>query len=116
MLQAFDQPVMETNCVRRNQSTVSTQALTLLNSDFMTEAATSFAERVLRESPDDPVERAVELAFSRKLISTEQTVLREFFKAQTERHAKASGGEARQRAMADLCHLLLSANEFAYID
>src|SRR5207248_373558 len=35
MLQVFDQPVMETNCTRRSRSTVSTQALTLLNSDRM---------------------------------------------------------------------------------
>ncbi len=115
VLQAFDQPVMETNCLRRNQSTVSTQALTLLNSDFMTRTAGEFADRVLRENPDDPVERAVKLAFSRKASTAEQRVLRKFVQAQTERHASAKK-DARRRAMADLCHLLLSVNEFAYID
>src|SRR5262249_7524279 len=43
MLQVFDQPVMETNCTQRAVSTVSSQALTLLNSDFMTRQADAFA-------------------------------------------------------------------------
>ena len=34
LLQVFDQPVIETNCTRRGQSTVAAQALTLLNSEF----------------------------------------------------------------------------------
>jgi hypothetical protein len=31
-------------------------------------------------------------------------------------HAKTQPAEARRRAVADLCHMVLSANEFAYID
>ena len=118
VLQAFDQPVMETNCLKRNQSTVSTQSLTLLNSDFMSQAAESFAARVLRESPETPLERAVELAFSRRMSALEESVLREFFGEQTERHANNEQSEdgARLLAMADLCHLLLGANEFVYVD
>ena len=35
VLQRFDAPVMETNCDRRPASTVATQALMLINSDFI---------------------------------------------------------------------------------
>ena len=40
-----------------------------------------------------------------------------FLDHQTQQHAKTHpAAEARQRAVADLCHMLLSANEFAYVD
>ena len=44
-LQALDQPVMETNCTRRANATVSSQALTALNSDFVVRQAELFAAR-----------------------------------------------------------------------
>ena len=44
-LQAFDQPIMETNCERRDVSTVAPQALMLLNSGFMGDQAQRLADR-----------------------------------------------------------------------
>jgi hypothetical protein len=121
MLNAFDQPVMETNCVVRSQSTVSTQALTLLNSKAMNRAAAAFAARVLSEDNDNPASRAMWVAFGRDASEGESQVLAEFLKTQQERHAAAleqgaAKDEARRRAIADMCHMLLSANEFIYID
>ncbi|MEE2843623.1 MAG: PSD1 and planctomycete cytochrome C domain-containing protein [Planctomycetota bacterium] len=55
ILQLFDQPDIETNCTRRDQSTVPLQALSLLNSDLVVNAAEAFADRVLLESPQDPI-------------------------------------------------------------
>ena len=49
MMQAFDAPVMETNCEARPNSTVATQSLLLLNGEFMLEQAGHFAERVAKE-------------------------------------------------------------------
>ena len=43
VLQAFDQPVMETNCICRGKSTVASQALSLLNGEFITRQAEAFA-------------------------------------------------------------------------
>ena len=120
MLQVFDQPVMETNCTRRAMSTVSSQALTLLNSDFMVQAADAFAARVLKENAEDPAGHALRLAFARPPTDRERTRLQEFLKAQSARHAaalgKAKSPEALRRALVDLCHMLLSTNEFAYVD
>lgn len=50
MLQAFDAPVMETNCERRPVSTVATQSLVLMNSDGVLNMAAELAGRATRES------------------------------------------------------------------
>src|SRR6185295_5905419 len=68
MLHAFDLPVMETNCDRRTLSTVATQSLMLMNSDFILQQAGYFAGRIRKEAGGDPtrqVETAWQLAFSR---------------------------------------------------
>jgi hypothetical protein len=119
LLQVFDQPVMETNCTRRGQSTVSTQALTLLNSDVLVDQAAAFADRALAEDPTDPAGHALRLAFARAATGEERSRLATFVADQTKRHLAAMPGkpdEARRRAIADLCQMLLSANEFSYID
>jgi hypothetical protein len=116
-LQVFDQPVMETNCTRRSRSTVASQALTLLNSDFMVGRAEAFANRVLTEAPYDAVGYAVQIAFQRPATARERDKLSAFLTAQARRYQKRGPkGAAQQKALADLCHILLSANEFAYAD
>jgi len=49
MLQSFDAPVMETNCEVRASSTVATQALMLLNSEFILQQAARLADRAASE-------------------------------------------------------------------
>jgi hypothetical protein len=118
LLQVFDQPVMETNCTLRPESTVSSQALTLLNSDFMVRQADALAARVLREKPSDPAAHALLTAFARPAAAAESRKLAAFLDAQTALHLRSGTApdEGRRRALADLCHMLLSANEFAYVD
>jgi len=114
VLQVFDQPVMETNCTRRSTSTVSAQALTLLNSDFLVEQGETFADRLLREGGSDLADRAVWLAYGRSPTPGESAALNVFLNEQAQRHG--GGDTGRRRALADLCQMLLSSNEFAYID
>jgi Protein of unknown function (DUF1553)/Protein of unknown function (DUF1549)/Planctomycete cytochrome C len=127
LLQSFDQPVMETNCTRRGISTVASQALNLLNSDALARHAQAFAARVENEAPDDPAEQAVRLALNRPPSVSERTVLDAFLTAQSRRHARALAGPgakptadqlagSRRQALADLCQMLMSSNEFAYVD
>lgn len=59
MLQAFDAPVMETNCEVRPSSTVATQSLMLMNGDFILEQAKMLA-RDLVSKPLDPTTSAAE--------------------------------------------------------
>ena len=50
MLQAFDAPVMETNCEIRPSSTVATQSLMLINGNFILDQASKLADRAAREA------------------------------------------------------------------
>lgn len=50
MLQAFDAPVMQTNCEMRPTSTVATQSLMLMNGDFTLSQASHLADRVTAEA------------------------------------------------------------------
>src|SRR5204862_1723983 len=86
-LQVFDQPVIETNCTRREVSTVSSQALTLLNSDFMVRQAAAFAERALKEDAAAPAAHALRLAFGRAAAPAECERLTKFVAAETRAHA-----------------------------
>ena len=117
-LQTFDQPVMETNCTRRGQSTVASQALAQLNSDFLEGQAAACADRVLRENPADPAGYALLVAFGRPATDPERARLSAFLDTQTQNYGSAAAQqpEARRKALADLCHILLSANEFLYVD
>jgi len=59
MLHAFDAPVMETNCERRSSSTVPTQALMMMNSEFAYAQAGNVAARAVGEArPLDDETRA----------------------------------------------------------
>lgn len=127
LLQSFDQPVMETNCTRRAVSTVALQALNLLNGEALTRAAAAFARRLEIEAPDGPAGRAVLLALNRPASDALRPALDGFLAAQSDRRARFLAGatsqptagqcrDARRLALADLCQMLLSSNEFAYVD
>lgn len=105
LIDAFDGASPSASCGRRTQSTVATQALILLNDPFVRKIAQRFAERVRRDAGDDPArqaERAVRLAFARSPTAAETQRLREFVTGMP--------------ALTDLCHVLLTSNEFAYVD
>ncbi len=72
------------------------------------------AARVLQEDAARPVFHAVQLAFARPATDAEQRKLGAFLDAQKVRYG--STPDSGRRALADLCHMLLSANEFAYVD
>jgi hypothetical protein len=56
------------------------------------------------------------LAFGRPATDKEKRPFLKFLHQQTRQHAKTRPSpEARRLAVADLCHMLLSANEFAYV-
>lgn len=124
MLQLFDQPEIAVNCTERRISTVSTQALTVLNSDLMVRTAEAMAKRIEHEGAADLVGFAVLAAYGRRPAAEEHQLLSEFLANQTMLHlGDASAAEspemltaARRKALADLAHMLLSANEFAYVD
>ncbi len=136
MLHAFDAPVMEVNCERRQSSTVATQSLMLMNSQFILDQAARFARRLQQETGDDrarQVARAWQLAFSRSPTEPELADAFEFLSRQVdslktagEKKDEKAGKDEKARsaakpapelqALTDLCQALLSANEFLYVD
>lgn len=118
ILQAHDQPVMETNCTRRSRSTVSTQALTLLNSETVVNCAQALADRALKESPDAVLPFVAMTAMSRELSAEELNLLSGFVDEQQSRQVArgVQSDAARRQALADACHMLLASNEFVYLD
>src|SRR5438034_9100224 len=68
MFEVFDLPDQNGTCGRRNVSTVPTQALTLLNNEFVLRQSKLFAERVKEAAPGDSskwVDLAYRIALSR---------------------------------------------------
>jgi hypothetical protein len=88
---------------RRNSSTTALQALNLMNGRFVLQQAGSFAERLRRESGEEPsaqVARAFALAFGRE-PSAEETA--------------AAVQLIREHGASAFCRALLNADEFVYV-
>lgn len=101
--EVFDLPDQNLTCGRRNVSTVPTQALTLMNNEWVLGQAARFADRVATDAGPDAaaqVRRAYELALGRVPTAEEQRVGVEFLKTRT---------------LGDLAHVVLNLNEFIYL-
>jgi hypothetical protein len=128
---------MEVNCERREASTVATQSLMLMNSQFMLDQSATFAQRLEKEAGNDPMRQitlAWQLAFSRQPTPTELNDASAFLSRQSEYLKSVEAGKATAekdekakapqkprptpelQALTDLCQSLLSANEFLYTD
>jgi hypothetical protein len=120
-LELFDTPNTAQTCACRDESTVPTQALVMMNDEFTQDQAGYFAERAMREaasSPRDQAERALWLALSRQPTSQRVNEAVEFLSQQQAMHRQDGKNEeqAQRLALGDLCHVLLNCNEFVYID
>ena len=104
MFETFDAPDSAASCPRRETSTVATQALTLMNSEFMTRQADILAARLKKEKGEEPaawVEAGWQLAFGRGPTDAER-----------ERALDFLGHSSLPR----LCLLWFNMNEFLYVD
>ncbi len=91
------------SCSRRNVSTVPTQALALMNDDFVLRQAKLFADRVKEAAPDDTtkqVDLAYRIALTRPPDEKELAFGTDFLKKQS---------------LVDFTDVLLNLNEFVYI-
>ncbi len=134
VLEAFDFPPMDPNCARRTASTVSTQSLLLMNNEFLIDQAALFAARVMTEAGTDrraQIERAWLRALARRPTDEELQQALQFLDEQTRlltgRLPKAAAKRPDRGlpelehtpaawALASLCQMLLSSNEFLYVD
>ena len=114
LLDVFDWPEGFTSTAERNVTTTASQALLMLNSDFMRNQAAALAERVEKDEPDQRVDRLFRLLFGRHASDEERSRCATFLEDQATRlPASADRGHA---VLVDLCLTLLNANEFLYVD
>ena len=128
MLTAFDAPQLRPNCLRRTHSTVSSQALQMMNSDMVRENSRYMAGRVIDAvggDPDKQVERVHLAALGRPPSKEESdraksTLLHLVagWRTHLDKTVPAEPRDMRARwlALATLCHTVLNSAEFLYID
>ncbi len=119
LLENFDLPQMNPNCLERRNATVATQALHLMNDGTVHELAEHFARRVRREAGADParqIERTYLIALSRPPSAEEKEVGLAALARITAAWSKADPDAAAARALGVFCHTLLNSATFLYID
>jgi hypothetical protein len=158
-MEVFNQPSPDIPCEMRDQSNVTPQVFSLLNSQASANRSLALAKRILDESPSDSaaIERLYELVFGRKPTDVEVEAAGDHWHAmqaiQAELHhqpreypteivrqanEEMSGQlfkfverlfgyedyvpdlqphdvDARTRGLADVCLMMLNANEFVYV-
>ncbi len=113
-LQLFDAPDTAGSCARRNQSTVPTQAMALLNDRFIQTQASLLAEKLLKKHTGQPlpsISAAYQTILGRSPSSLELMNITRFAQQQ-----KPGALSFDLPALTDLCHVLMMTNEFLYVD
>jgi hypothetical protein len=103
MLDVFDLPNQNIACGARNVTTVPTQALTLMNNEFVLNQARLFAERLEEAAPGDvakQVDLAYQIALTRVPQPEEKQMALNFLK---------------EHGLGDFTNVMLNLNEFLYM-
>ncbi|MGH9722440.1 MAG: PSD1 and planctomycete cytochrome C domain-containing protein [Bryobacteraceae bacterium] len=120
MFDVHDQPDQNVTTEKRNITTVPTQALTLLNNEFVHLQARHLAERVMKEAgsndPGAQIKALYRIALSREPSQTEMAGQVDFIRKQRQFQATKGAQSAELAALIDLSHVMLNANEFVYIN
>lgn len=117
----FDYPVIDTNCTYRVPSATPLQSLAMMNGKFVWDAAGFLATRasaLASDSEPSRIEAAYLLTLSRKPSPTETAQALEFLRRQRDIYSStpAQAPQAAARAFQDFAQMLLSSNEFLYLD
>ena len=116
MLRSFDFVDASTSTGKRNRTNVAPQALYMMNSPFVLERSRAFARHLLADgSRDDParIDRAYRLAWGRTPESSKIVKALGYIE---EYPVRAESTNPRLDAWAGFCRLLMSSNEFHYVD
>ncbi len=118
MMTAFDQCDTTLPCGQRDVTTVPTQALAMMNNEFVHARSESLADRVLSSAAaqDKQIEFAWMFALERKPTEDERQLATQHLKSQINNFKSVDAAFAESRALASLCHVLLNSNEFLYVD
>ena len=118
LLETFDLPAMNPNCVNRVNSTVVQQPLFLLHDKVVHGLTRKLAADLQKEAQG--IEPVVKLAFER-IVNRYPTVeeLKQTVAAMKDLEAEytsAGVGGQRNKALAEVCHALFNSAAFLYID
>jgi hypothetical protein len=114
ILNAHDQADTDSTCPVRYTTTVPTQALGMLNGEFLQEQAAAFAARLERDRPGDvaaQVAHAVRLTAGRAPTADEVAKDVAFIESMRREHKLDA-----KTALTRYALLALNANEFVYLD
>ena len=121
VLALFDAADPNSVTSRRNETTVASQSLFLLNSPFVREQSKAFAQRLLTDgnlTDDQRIQFSYSLCFGRPPSAEELADTREFLATYQSAQAAGPRSEAERRASAwqSYCQMLLCSNEFLYVE
>ena len=125
MLEVLDFCDTTRSSSERAITSVTPQALTLFNGQFVNLQARHFTQRLIEEvGPDfeQQIDRAYLLALSRRPSPGELTSMLNFLHRETEaalwedRRQSGDRRKARLRALEQMCRVVLNLNEFVYAD
>ena len=111
-MELFDAPTTTDSCAVRMQSTVPTQALVLMNDEFVEAQAAFLAERAMHEASEDLnaiIDRLFQIVLSRGPSTARKAQALDFLK-------QRESASDRKAALTDLCHVLLNSSEFIFIE
>ncbi len=128
LLEAYDMPRMTPNCVERENSTVATQALHMMNGTTVWEHSRYMAGRIIDRVGYDPkrqIAQAYLQALSREPTEWElersRAALEQFTdhwlsRLRDDRDPTPVRWAAQWQALSSLCHTLLNSAEFSFVD
>ncbi len=114
-LHAFDMANGLKSVATRDPTTTPTQALMMINGEYLLARAEKFAERITN-SPDrtgeEVLRQGFQLAWGRPPSATELSAALRFAADADEQDAHCTN----QKKLVDFCHVLLNSNPFLYVD
>jgi hypothetical protein len=119
LLLAFDYPLPVQTIGRRSVSTVASQALMLMNNDFVAGQAGHWAKRLVaaEPAPQARVDRMFLEAFARRPAPAERADILRFVNRQRSRYPESVPPEGidESRLWADVAHVLFNSKEFIFL-
>jgi hypothetical protein len=119
MMQLFDSPEPLVSVGERPSTTIAPQALHFLNNPHVRSWATEFGKRlavVAEKSPADAIRQGYLAATGRMPSESELADTAAFVEAQAESYRASGRAQPRDLVWADFAQVLMSLNEFVYVD
>lgn len=112
----FDWPEHLVSIGQRATTTIAPQALMFLNSPQGRAYAEALAAELPQTSPEQAVTEACRRVFARTPTPQEQQLATAFIARQESLYQSTDATNARKNALTDFCQMLLSTNEFIYLE